>query len=219
MKVYRIFIVDDHTLFRKGLKALIGQVPNMTIMSEASNGAQFLNSLKKGLLPDLVLMDINMPEMNGIEATKKALELYPDLKIVTLSMHGDEQYYYKMIDAGAKGFLLKDADSDELESAILEVIEGGSYFSQELLRNIIVNMGGSAKEEKQGGKRPVKLSDREMEVLKYICTGMSTQEIADKLFISKRTVDRHRENLLLKTETHNSVSLVMYAIKNKLIEV
>lgn len=217
MKPKQIVIVDDHTLFRKGLKALIKQMPDVQVLAEASNGKEFLQLLEKQI-PDLVIMDINMPEMNGIDATRIAMEKHPELKIVALSMHGDEQYYYKMIDSGVKGFLLKDADSEELEGAIQEVLGGGNFFSQELLRNIIINLGtGKGKEENL--PEQANLSDREMEVLQLICQGLSTQEIADKLFISKRTVDRHRENLLLKTGTHNSVSLVMFAIKNKLIEV
>lgn len=216
MKSYNLVIVDDHTLFRKGLKALIDVVSNITVVGEASNGKEFLKIISNKM-PDLVLMDINMPVMNGFEATKSAVEMYPDIKIVALSMHGDEQYYYKMVEAGVKGFLLKDADSDELENALQEVLDGKNYFSQELLKNIIFkNNEGS---EERDDDNSIKISEREKEVLKLICAGLSTHEIASKLYISKRTVDRHRENLLLKTETHNSVSLVMHAIKNKLIDV
>jgi len=159
-------------------------------------------------------MDINMPEMDGIEATREGLKLNPDIKIIALSMYGEEEYYYKMVDAGAKGFVLKDSDISEVKDAILTVSRGGSYFSQELLYHVILKFKNRESESKSAS-----LSKREKEILLKICEGLSNQEIAESLFISKRTVDKHRANLLDKTNSKNTASLILFAIKNKLIEI
>lgn len=206
-------IVDDHKMFRSGLRFLLNNVPNITIVGEASNGKEFLE-MAENVQIDIALMDINMPEMNGIEATKLALEKYPDLKVIVLSMHGEEEYYDQMLDAGVKGFLLKNSDADELISALEAVMAGKSYFSQELLVDIL-----DKKRLQKLRTETVKLSQRELEVLKLICDGYSNAEIAEELFISQRTVDRHRSNLLSKTGCKNSTSLVMYAVKNKIVEI
>lgn len=213
-KSIKLIIVDDHGLFRNGLKLLLNTTQLVQVVGEASNGAEFLELIKSGL-PDIVLMDIDMPVMDGIEATRRAIAMYPDLKIITLSMFGEDEYYYQMIDAGVKGFLLKNSDISELKQAIQQVNAGKTYFSEELLLNMLRNIKTVSVTEKQG---EVSLSDREIEVLQQICKGLSNQEIADVLHISKRTVDKHRANLLEKTNCRNTASLVMFALKNKLIE-
>ena len=213
-KSIKLVIVDDHGLFRNGLKLLLNTTQLVQVVGEASNGAEFLELIKSGL-PDIVLMDIDMPVMDGIEATRRAIAMYPDLKIITLSMFGEDEYYYQMIDAGVKGFLLKNSDISELKQAIQQVNAGKTYFSEELLLNMLRNIKTVSITEKQG---EVSLSDREIEVLQQICKGLSNQEIADVLHISKRTVDKHRANLLEKTNCRNTASLVMFALKNKLIE-
>jgi DNA-binding NarL/FixJ family response regulator len=134
-------------------------------------------------------------------------------------MLNDEDYYFKMIDAGARGFILKDAGSDELTKAIEVVMGGQNYFSQDLLRNIILSLSSNTKTEPAPAKEDIKFTDREIEVLEQICKGLSNQEIADALFISPRTVERHRANLFDKTGSKNSVNLVMYAIRNNLVKV
>jgi DNA-binding NarL/FixJ family response regulator len=210
----KIVIVDDHSLFRNGMKLLLTNAGNFSIIAEASNGKEFIELLKT-TLPDIVLMDIDMPEMDGIEATSKALEINPDLKIIGLSMYGEEEYYYKMIEAGVSGFLLKNSDINEVKTAITSVFDGGKYFSQELLYNVVRNIKTS-----QTNQEVVEnLSERELEVLKQICIGLPNHEIAENLHISKRTVDKHRANLLDKTNSKNTAHLVMYAIKNKLIDI
>ncbi len=214
MTKIKVFLVDDHKIFREGLKNLIELEEVGEIVGEAGNGKDFLDRLET-IQPDLVLMDISMPVLNGIETTKLALEKYPDLKIIALSMHGDEEYYYKMIEAGVKGFLLKDGGIKEIERAIYAVHEGDSYFSHELLRRIITNINKPAKKEKEEAEL---LTKREIEVLHEICNGLTNDEIAEKLFISAQTVKGHRSSLLSKTNCRNSASLVMYAIKHKLIE-
>ncbi|MBS1446441.1 MAG: response regulator transcription factor [Odoribacter sp.] len=212
----KIYLVDDHKLFREGLKLLLSTQDFVHHIYEASNGREFIESLSL-VDCDVVLMDIEMPEMNGIEATREALRLHPDLKIIVLSMYGDEQYYYKMIDAGAKGFMLKNTGIENVITAIKKVAAGENFFSEELLFSILNNMRDSNKTETESPDSEI--SEREMEILYHVCKGKSNQEIADELFISKRTVDKHRANLLSKTGCRNTAALVMYAIKNKIIEI
>lgn len=213
MEKIRIIIADDHQLFRNGLKILLNAFPDFEVTGEASNGEEFLKILRN-TKAEIALMDINMPEMDGIEATRKGLKLCPDMNIIALSMYGEEEYYYKMVDAGAKGFVLKDSDISEVKEAILTVRKGGSYFSQELLYHVIQKI-----KHRENENKIANLSKREKEILMKICEGLSNQEIADNLFISKRTVDKHRANLLGKTNSKNTASLILFAIKNKLIEI
>ena len=212
----KIAIVDDHTIFRDGLKSLLSQIPNFQVLFEAPNGHEFLKKLKL-INPDIVLMDISMPEMDGDEATEKSLNINPNLKIIALSSYSDQVYYYKMIKAGVQGFVLKKSGTDELEKAIIDVYNGNNYFPQDILRNLIFKIGntgtGSIHENE------IVLSKREIEVLQLICQGFTNAEIAEKLYISPKTVDNHRTNLLSKTSTKNSAHLVMFAIKHHLIEV
>jgi DNA-binding NarL/FixJ family response regulator len=216
MKKIDLIIVDDHRLFRNGIKALLKEVNFVNSVAEASNGIEFLKYIENHAV-DVVLMDINMPEMNGIEATQKAKQLYPSMTIIALSMLNDEDYYFKMINAGASGFILKDSSSEELVTALETVINGQNYFSQDLLRNIILSLSSNVKAETS--QQSITFTDRELDVLEKICEGLSNQEIADNLFISPRTVERHRANLFNKTGAKNSVTLVMYAIKNNLVKV
>lgn len=215
MQKLKIYLVDDHKLFREGLKLLLSTQDFVHHIYEASNGREFLENLSF-VDCDVVLMDIEMPEINGIDATREALKIKPGLKIIVLSMYGDEQYYYQMIDAGAKGFMLKNTGIENVITAIRKVAAGENFFSEELLFNIL-NIMRDAKNEPE--PRENELSEREMEILCHVCKGKSNQEIADELFISKRTVDKHRANLLSKTGCRNTAALVMYAIKNKMIDV
>lgn len=215
MGTCKIIIADDHTLFRNGLRTLLDTHEPFEVVGEASNGKELLGLLE-GETPDVVLLDIAMPVMNGIEAASKALKLYPELRIITLSMYGEEDYYFQMVSLGVKGFLLKNSDIDEVHDAINAVIEGGSYFSQELLFNLVSNLKSSSNLHQQSD---VELSERELEILLQICKGLSNQEIGDELFISKRTVDKHRANILAKTNCKNTANLVVYAIKNNLVEI
>lgn len=216
MKKLKIYIVDDHKLFREGLKLLLSTQDFVQHIYEASGGQEFIENL--ALVDcDIVLMDIEMPGMNGIEATEKALRLKPELKVIVLSMYGDEQYYYKMVDAGVRGFVLKSSGIEKVITAIHKVAGGDNYFSEELLVNILNSMRDNNKPEPEIPDSEI--SDRELEILYEVCLGLSNQEIADKLFISKRTVDKHRANLLSKTGCRNTAALVMYAIKHKIINV
>lgn len=213
MEKLHIHLVDDHSLFREGLKFLLLRSNFVADVQESENGRIFLEKLNIAK-PDIVIMDIQMPEVDGITASKLALGKYPDLKIIALSMFSEEEYYTKMIDVGVKGFLLKNSQFEDVQKAIVEVYEGNNFFSPEILEHIISSMY-----KKKTEKPVLDLTEREIEVLYNICKGLSNQEIADSLCISKRTVDKHRENLLLKTEAKNTAGLVVYAIKNGIFEV
>lgn len=217
-KKYKLMLVDDHKLFRDGLKFVINQMDNLEVVAEASNGVEFLELLDKQEV-DLVLMDISMPELDGIEATRQATAKYPGIKILVISMFCDEEYYYQMVQAGVMGFVLKEFGKNELESAISAVINGENYFSQKLLRDIILNLNSPNKAKKLQNDPDTKLTKRELEVLKLICEGLSNAQIAEKLFISIRTVEGHKSNLISKTGVKNTISLVMYALKNSLVDV
>lgn len=213
MEIIRIALADDHQLFRNGLKILLSAYSEFEVVAEASNGAELLKLLEASPA-DIVLMDISMPEMDGAEATSRLARQSPDTNVIALSMYGEEEYYYRMVNAGAKGFILKDSDISDVHDAIVAVHKGGNYFSQELLYHVIRRIKNREQEEKSSS-----LSKREKEILLKICEGLSNHEIADALFISKRTVDKHRANLLAKTGSKNTASLILYAIKNRLIEV
>ncbi len=210
-----IIIVDDHLIFRQGLISILTSEKVAAVLGEASNGLELIELLKHHK-PDIVLMDIDMPHMDGLEATEKALQLMPDLKIIAFTMFSEEDYYYKMIDRGVKGFILKTSGINELENAIRNVMMGESYFSNEILRKIISNFGRrkETKTIKNEG-----LTDREIEVLQQICMGLNTDEIAEKLFISPKTVKSHRSNLLEKTVSKNTPELIFFALRNKIIEI
>ncbi|MBN1927702.1 MAG: response regulator transcription factor [Prolixibacteraceae bacterium] len=215
MNLIKVFIVDDHRLFREGVKFALGKSSDIEITGEAKNGLEFLEMIDKKDA-DVVLMDIDMPEMNGFDAIKKGLEIKPGLNFLVLSMHGDHGHYLKMIELGAKGFIVKDSGPEELKKAIREVSKGNNYFSQELLMSIILK-----KEVSPVGielLKKLEISPREYDVLGLLCKASSNQEIADKLFISPKTVEGHKARLMQKTGTQNSLALVLFAIKNQLIQ-
>ncbi len=213
MKKISIYIVDDHSLFREGLKLLLSNLDYIDNIFEAENGQQFIDGLVKNHV-EIAMLDIEMPVMNGIQAAQLAKEIAPGIKIIALSMYSDENYYLSMIEAGACGFLLKNSNFQEVEQAINDVYNDKSYISIEILNNILKQplktSLGSFNEE---------LTEREAEILLYICKGFTNNEIADQLGLSKRTVDKHRENLLLKTQSKNTANLVIYAIKNGFLKI
>ena len=209
-KEIKIALVDDHALFRNGLRGLIDGKRNCRVVAEASDGSEFLEN-EEAMGADVVFMDFAMPTLSGDKATQLALECNPNLRIICLSMHGEEKYYSLMVEAGAKGFLLKDSSIEEVFAAIESVMRGEEYICHEVMQALSEAMRRNENAEV--------LSEREIDVLLGICRGLSTQEIADKLFLSKRTVDTHRANILEKTGSNNTASLVVYAIKNNLVEI
>lgn len=210
--LHKIVLVDDHSLFRNGLKGLLEHCAGCRVVGEAASGEEFLTMLD-GLDADVVFMDFAMPGLDGAQTTERALARRPDLRIITLSMFGEESYYSRMVEAGARGFLLKDSDIDEVIEAIETVMAGGSYFSAALLSSLTGRMRTRSDVPDES------LSSREREILVAVCRGLSNQEIADELFISKRTVDKHRANILEKTGCKNTASLVVYAIRNGIVEI
>lgn len=204
----KIAIVDDHQLFNEGLNSLLTSIVEFEVVGKFNNGKQFLADLPEA---DVVLLDINMPGMNGFETLESARKLNPQLRIILLSMHND----YTSIDMGLKlgvnGFLQKDTDKIELQLAIETVVSGENYFSKEVTSTIMKG------HQSPNMHTPVKLTPRETEILKLIAEELTTQEIADKIFVSTNTVETHRKNLIAKTGSKNSVGLVKFALENKLI--
>lgn len=214
-KTVKIALVDDHTLFRTGLRGLLAGRDDFSVVADFGSGVEFLKHLPE-LDVDVVFMDIAMPEMDGAETTKCALKLKPDLRVITLSMFGDDNYYSLMVQCGASGFLLKDSDIEEVYAAVDAVMAGDNYFSSVLYGSLTRNL---SRIDTPPASDEDFLSEREIEILVEVCAGLSNQEIADKLFISKRTVDKHRANILEKTGCKNTANLVVYAIKNRLVEI
>jgi DNA-binding NarL/FixJ family response regulator len=207
----KIALVDDHDMFRSGIKLILSQHSNWEIVIEANNGEEFLNQLNY-LIPDIVLLDISMPVLNGYDTAKRAIMQNPDLRIIVLSMLSDEDYYFKMIEAGAKGFILKNSGIDELTRAIEEVAIGNNYFAQDLLKKVVLKVNNNNIEQL------LKLNEKEKQVLSLICNGHTNKEISDKMFLSIKTIEKYRHGLIQKTKTRNTAHLVMQAILTKLIE-
>lgn len=211
-----IIIADDHDLFRDAISSMLETEGIAHVIAEAADGKKLIELMGQ-FTPDIILMDIDMPVVNGIEATKAILHQNSDIKIMALSMFGDQQYYYQMIEAGASGFVLKTSNKNELIEAIQKIHTGQNYFSNELLRRLVVKLG----EKKFGlqGNKVVEFNDSEINILKNMCLGLSTAEIAENINLSEKTVENYRVKLLQKTNCKNAVSLVVYAIKNGIIEI
>jgi len=210
MKSIKIALVDDHDLFREGIKLVLSQIDGFEVVFDTSDGYLFLDFLKSSI-PDMVLMDINMPRIDGVEVTKKALQISPSLRIIALSMYSDTVHYSQMINAGVQGFILKNANKPELQKAIMEVSQGGNYFSQDILQKLSYKSLFSLQSNQ--------LSNREMDVLDLVCKGHTSQEIADKLFISLKTVEGHRSSIFLKTNVRNTAELIIWAVKSNLFTI
>ena len=212
MEIIKVIIADDHVIFRKGLFTILNEINNIKVVGEAANGNELLDLLKK-TATDVILMDIKMPKMDGIEATKKVRALYPEIKIIALTMHEEISYFNKMSEVGASGFLLKKTNQDELEKAILTVLADGTYYSEEFIGSLEKQQVAAT-----GRRTDVVLTERELEVLELICKGMSNPEISKTLGLSQRTIDGHRAKLFEKTGAKNAPNLVMFAIRNGLIK-
>jgi two-component system, NarL family, response regulator NreC len=218
MTPIRILLADDHAVLRAGLRMLLSADPDLEIVGEAENGAQGVR-LARDLAPDVVLMDISMPDMNGIEATRRIKECCPDVAVLALTMHEDDQYFFEMLGAGASGYVPKRAAPNDLISAIHAVQNGGVFLFPSVARLLVSDYLQRAEQNGAPGRSFDVLTEREREVLVRIAQGRSNQEIAADLVISVKTVNRHRENIMAKLNLHRRVELVRYAIEKGLIEV
>ena len=209
-----IVLIDDHSLLRNGLAQLV-QSQGHTVLYEADNGNDFIHKLKNSAIPDLVLMDINMPEMDGYQTTNWLKEHHPDVPVLALSMYDSESSIIKMLKCGAKGYILKDSEPAELKAAIDSILSKGYYFN-ELVSGKLLHAIHAENTPRQAANQ---LNDRETTFLKYACTEMTYKEIADKMFVSPRTIDGYRDGLFEKLQVKTRVGLVMYAIKNGVVNI
>ncbi len=206
----RIIIADDHPLVRDGLKTVLHKLDGFQVVAEAEDGLQLLRLIDQHK-PTLALVDISMPHLNGLEALKKISELYPTLKLIVLTMHEEPEYILKSMNSGAQAYLLKNVEPQELQKAIITVVNGAKYYTQ-TVSAIIMDSLTKVEPDQEA------LTPRELEVLKLICHGMSNHQIASELFISIRTVEKHRVNVLRKMQAINTADLVRKAIEKGLIE-
>lgn len=214
-EMIKVLIADDHKIFRDGLKSLMEGESDIKVIGDAADGNQVL-LLLQNLQPDVILMDISMGEAGGIATTQIVREKYPDIKVLVLSMHSESSYILKMLELGASGYMLKDAGKAEMLSAIRTVASGNSYYSSAVSAKLVEAL---TRRNKAVTKRDdIPLTPRELEMLKLIAEEYSNQEIANKLFISIRTVDTHKRNLLEKLKVKNTAGLVKYALKKGLLE-
>lgn len=214
-KIY-IAVVDDHTMFRKGLIVLIQLFPRYEVLFGAANGKEFIEKLNPAHLPDIVLMDVSMPVMDGYDTTRWLRDNYPKIKVLALSTMDSEAAIIKMIKSGAKGYVLKDADTEELKLAFEEVISKG-YFYNEWVSKKVLYAVSQLTDLNNDTAGVLKLSDREVEFLKLACTELTYKEIGERMFVSVRTVDGYRDSLCEKLCLKTRVGLAMYAIKNGLV--
>jgi len=211
-----IVITDDHKLFSKGIASLLEDFDFIGNIYEAGTGLELLNLLEQAEpMPDIALLDLQMPEMDGMEATIKVKEKYPNLKIIILTMQDDEQIILHMIQLGVNGYLMKNADPDELENAIKNVIAKDLYFPEDISRLVYSSLSG----KKSNALKDTSLTNREVDVLELICKEYTANEIAEELNIGRRTVEGYRKNLLEKTGSKNMAGLVVYAFKNELVKI
>jgi DNA-binding NarL/FixJ family response regulator len=223
MKKSRIIVADDHSVVRSGLRLLLQSSPDFTVVAEAENGEEAV-ALVDRHKPDVVIMDISMPKLNGIEATGLMKQSNPDLKIIILTVHEDEEYVYQMLRAGASGYVLKSAGKKEIFAAIRSALSGDRFFSPGISKLIIEGFIRRDKEQRPGQEQPVThssqpLTRREVEVLQYIAQGFTNKKIAEALFLSIRTINTHRTNLMQKLDIHDTARLVRYAIETGLVKV
>ena len=209
-----ILIADDHQLMIDGIKSTMQQINDFDIIAEASNGFQVLELLENGIRPDIILMDINMPKLDGLECTRKVTKKYPDVKVIALSQYDEKHFVKRMVKNGASGYLLKDSDKDILEKAIRAVHRGEQYYSDKLTMRLVEQELKTTNTSKLFPR----LTEREKEILNLIGNELSSMEIADKLFISLHTVESHRANLIQKAGVKNTAGLVRWAVNNDLLD-
>ena len=215
----RVLIVDDHALFRRGLQMVLEQESDIVVVGEGGDGAEAVSKTQE-LMPDVVLMDVRMPKRGGIEATKQIKEIAPHVKILMLTISDEEADLYDAIKAGATGYLLKEVSIEEVGAAIRSVQTGQSLISPSMASKLLSEFATMVKraDEKQAAPQP-RLTDREMEVLKLVAKGRNNRDIAKELFISENTVKNHIRNILEKLHLHSRMEAVVYAVREKLLEI
>lgn len=213
-----VVLVDDHSLLRNGLASLIKSFGSYNVLFEADNGKDFISKLKPKQLPEVVLMDINMPEMDGYEACLWLKNNHPSIKVLALSMYDNENSVIRMFKAGAKGYILKDCDPGELQIALDNVVMKGFYYS-EMVTGKLIHTINTLDEEDSQTKNVIQLSEREITFFKMVCTELTYKEIAEKMFLSPRTIDGYRDDLFHKLNVKTRVGLVMYAIKHSIVNI
>ena len=212
----KLIIADDHEIFRDGFKLMLSKFPEIKLVGEAANGRELLELIEKEN-PDVILTDIKMPVMDGIEATKKIAALYPDKGVIGLSMYDDDELIIEMLEAGAKGYLIKNAGKDQIIEAIKTVYNDEPYYCR-TTSNKLTQMIAKSRFNPYKKTEKAEFSEREKEIIDCICDEMTNKEIGDKLFISVRTVEGHRLKILEKMNVKNTVGLVVYAIKNGIVK-
>ncbi|MDX2190531.1 MAG: response regulator transcription factor [Bacteroidota bacterium] len=212
--IIRLIIADDHRLIRDGLKSLLKNEKEIEIVDEVEDGLELLEKLET-VKADVVLMDVSMPKLNGIESTIRLSEEYPHVKVIMLSMHEEPEYILKCVQSGAYSYLLKNVEKEELINAIVKASQGQKYFNATVSQLLAQGLS----EQKKQQKEEVDITTREKEVLECVINGLSTKQMADKLFISTRTVETHRLNLLKKFNAHNTAELIKYALERKIVSI
>jgi two-component system, NarL family, invasion response regulator UvrY len=211
----QVVIADDHSLLRNALANLIASFGDYNILFQADNGKDLKEKLTQHVMPDIIMLDVNMPEMDGFETTQWLFKNYPQIKVLALSMLSDEKTIIKMFRLGAKGYLLKNTDPAELKEALYSIMNKNVYLSEYISGKLV---SGLHQDTESAGKEFV-LNEKEREFLRWTCTELSYKEIAEKMFISPRTADDYRQSLFSKLKVHSRVGLVMYAVKNGIVEV
>jgi len=215
IKKIQVAVADDHSLLRQALAKLINSFENFAVLFEANNGNEIKSKLGKHIIPDIVLLDVNMPDMDGYETAQWLHTNFPQVKVLALSMFSDENIIIRMLKLGAKGYILKNAEPEELKEALNSVLEKDFYLSEYISGKIV---SGLNKDLDRPDDR-VTLSEKEKELLRWICSEMTYKDIAAKMFVSPRTLDDYRNNLFEKLKVKTRVGLVLYAIRNRLVEV
>jgi two-component system invasion response regulator UvrY len=213
---YKVAIVDDHQLVAKAFSGLIQKFEHFEVMYEAENGKEMIHYFKLKMIPDIVLLDVNMPEMNGVETALWLKNNYPNVKVLALSMNDSEESIVGMLKNGARGYLVKGCTPNELKKALDTIAEKGFYYSEFVTDHLIKSLNPEKKEDKI---ESFGLNERELTFIQYACSDLSYHEIADKMCVSPRTIDGYRESVFMKLQLKSRVSLVLFAIKHKLVTI
>jgi two-component system, NarL family, response regulator DegU len=215
LKTIKIAIADDHALFRRGMASLLKTIPDFEVILEASNGQELVDQIPD-CKPDLVIMDLKMPVMDGMQATEYIREKFPEIKVIVISMLDEDQFVYKLMELGANGYLLKDTDTEEVEMAIRTVLEEDYYYGPFLNKVMHRRFLDKSRKKEATINSKIHFTERELEIIQLVCDGLTTVQIADKVCLSNRTVDGHRNSIMDKLGVKNTAGVVVYAVKNQL---